>query len=280
MASPILYLKNISLTFGGTDLLENAELSLLRGDRLCLVGRNGSGKSTLLKIAAGLAEPDQGERFLQPGMTLHYLAQKPDLSDYSTILDYTKSILNSDDDVFRVKNFLQQVGLTGDENPSQLSGGEAQRAALVRALATTPDILLLDEPTNHLDLPTIEWLESQLMGSQVTLIIVSHDRRFLENLSQITVWLEGGITRRLGNSFSAFENWRDEIIEQDERDRHELDRKIKSETTWLRQGVKARRKRNQGRLRALYSLREERREQRAQQGQVTMTATTSELSGR
>jgi ATP-binding cassette subfamily F protein uup len=280
MSPPILILRDIHLTFGGTPLLEGAELSVSEGERLCLVGRNGSGKSTLLKIAAGLIEVDQGEHFIQPGITLRYLAQEPDLTGHATTLDYVKSGLGPGDDEFRALYLLQQLGLTGSEEPAHLSGGEARRAALAQVLAPSPDILLLDEPTNHLDLPAIEWLEGELRNQQAAMVIISHDRRFLENLSKVTTWLDGGLTRRLDKGFSEFENWRDDIVEQEERARHELNRKIAAETAWLRQGVKARRTRNQGRLRALYALRKERSEQRSRTGSVNLAHTASEISGK
>jgi ATP-binding cassette subfamily F protein uup len=162
MAPPLLFLKDIGLTFGGTPLLESADLSIGAGDRLCLVGRNGSGKSTLLKIAAGLIEPDKGERFVQPGSTIRYLPQEPDLSGFATTLDYVEAGLAPGDDDWRALYLLEALGLTGTENPATLSGGEARRAALARVLAPEPDILMLDEPTNHLDLPAIEWLETEL----------------------------------------------------------------------------------------------------------------------
>jgi len=194
MAPPLLFLKDIGLTFGGTPLLESADLSIGSGDRLCLVGRNGSGKSTLLKIAAGLIEPDKGERFVQPGSTIRYLPQEPDLSGFVTTLDYVEAGLAPGDDEWRALYLLEALGLTGKEDPSTLSGGEARRAALARVLAPEPDILMLDEPTNHLDLPAIEWLESELKTLKSALVLISHDRRFLENLSRATLWLDRGVT--------------------------------------------------------------------------------------
>ncbi len=280
MAPPLLHLRDIHLTFGGTPLLEGAELSVSERDRVCLVGRNGSGKSTLLKIAAGLIEPDSGEVFVQPGSTVRYLPQEPDFSGFATALAYVEAGLGPDGDTHRAQSLLGQLGLDGSEDLSRLSGGEARRADLARALAPAPDILLLDEPTNHLDLPAIEWLEGELTSSGAALVLISHDRRFLETLSRTTVWLSAGITRRLDNGFSAFEEWRDGIVEQEAVEQHKLDRKIAAETAWLRQGVKARRKRNQGRLRALYQLRAERRSQRQAVGAVDMKAGQAALSGR
>jgi len=279
MAPPILILRDIHLTFGGTPLLEGAELTVSAGERLCLVGRNGSGKSTLLKIAAGIIQPDGGERFLQPGTTLRYLPQEPDLSGFATTLAYVEAGLAPGDDAYRAKYLLEQLGLTGEEDPARLSGGEARRSALARALAPQPDILMLDEPTNHLDLPAIEWLEAELKSARSAMVLISHDRRFLENLSQATVWLSDGRTRRLDRSFTGFETWRDEILEQEEVARHKLDRKIASEMDWLHKGVTARRKRNQGRLRALYDLRAKRRTAKLPAGMTTMEASLGEQSG-
>ncbi|MGE4219654.1 MAG: ABC-F family ATP-binding cassette domain-containing protein [Alphaproteobacteria bacterium] len=281
MAPPILILRDIHLTFGGTPLLEGAEMSLSPGDRLALVGRNGSGKSTLLKIAAGLIEPDAGERFVQPGATVRYLPQEPDLSGHATVLDFVQAGLTPGDDPYRAPYLLEQLGLTGAEDPGRLSGGEARRAALARALAPEPDMLLLDEPTNHLDLPAIEWLESELGATRSALILISHDRRFLETLSRSTLWLAQGATRRLDQGFAAFEAWRDGILEDEETQRHKMDRKLAAETEWLRKGVTARRKRNQGRLRALHALRAERQTQRrSATGAVAMAASDGDLSGK
>src|SRR5215475_498686 len=153
MAPPLLQLKDIALTFGGTPLLSGVELNVAPGERVCLIGRNGSGKSTLLRIAAGLVEADSGTRFVQPGATIRYLPQERDFGEHATTLAYVKAGLAPGDDHHQAHYLLEQLGLTGEENPANLSGGEARRAALARVLAPAPDILLLDEPTNHLDLP-------------------------------------------------------------------------------------------------------------------------------
>ena len=280
MAPPLLKLDDIHLSFGSDALLDGAELSLGAGARLCLVGRNGSGKSTLLKIAAGLVDADSGDRFLQPGTTVRYLPQEPDLSGYDTSLAFVEAGLGPADDSHRAQYLLERLGLTGEEDPKVLSGGERRRAALARALAPKPDILLLDEPTNHLDLPAIEWLERELKGLRSALILISHDRRFLESLSKAVIWLERGRTRRLDRGFAEFESWRDEVVEQEVSGRHKLDRKIAQETEWLHKGVTARRKRNMGRLRALQDLRRQRREARQATGSVQMAATEAQASGK
>src|SRR5262249_30210563 len=151
-------------------------------ERLCLVGRNGSGKSTLLKIAAGLVEPDRGERDIRQGTSIRYLPQEPDLTGFATTLAYVEAGLGATDDPYRARYLLNTLGMTGDEDPARLSGGETRRCALARVLAPSPDVLLLDEPTNHLDLPLIEWLEQELGSLRAALVIISHDRRFLMNL--------------------------------------------------------------------------------------------------
>ena len=280
MAPPLLILRDIYLRFGAQPLLDGAELFVSAGDRLCLVGRNGSGKSSLLKIAAGTVEADGGERFMQPGATLRYLPQEPDLSGFQSTLDAVVDGLGPGDDPHRARALLERLGLSGAENLAHLSGGEARRAALARALAPTPDILLLDEPTNHLDLPAIEWLEEELKASRSALVLVSHDRRFLENLSRATVWLSDGVTHRLDRGFADFEPWRDDFMEQQEVERHKLKRKISAETSWLHKGVTARRKRNMGRLRALIALRKSQSERRAQPGAVNLDASQADASGK
>jgi ATP-binding cassette subfamily F protein uup len=279
-AAPILALQSVRLTLGSTQLLESADLSVLPGDKIALVGRNGSGKSTLLKIAASAIEPDGGEVFVQPGATIRYLPQEPDLSGFTTTLAYAEAGLEAGNDPYRAKYLLEHLGLTGDEDPARLSGGEARRAALARVLAPEPDILLLDEPTNHLDLPAIEWLEAELAALRSALVIVSHDRRFLSDLTRATVWLDRGLTRRLDRGFAAFEAWRDTVLEEEELSRHKLDRKIVREEHWLTYGVTARRKRNIRRLEGLHTLRRERRELKRQVGNVKMAATEAEVSGK
>jgi ATP-binding cassette subfamily F protein uup len=278
-APPLVQLKDIALTFGGTPLLEGVELSVSAGERVALVGRNGSGKSTLLRIAAGLIEPDRGSRFMQPGATVRYLPQEPDFSGATSVLDYVEAGLAPGDDRHRASALIGELGLAGAQDPARLSGGEARRAALARVLAPEPDILLLDEPTNHLDLPTIEWLERTLDGMRTALVVISHDRRFLANLTRATVWLDRGATRRIERGFAAFEAWRDEVLAEEETAQHKLDRKIVAEEHWLRYGVTARRKRNVRRLGALQDLRQARRDYRASAGKATLAAAEAVKSG-
>ena len=177
-------------------------------------------------------------------------------------------------------NLLQQLGLTGNEGPATLSGGEARRAALARVLAPSPDVVLLDEPTNHLDLPGIEWLEHELAEMRSGIVLISHDRRLLERISRATVWLDRGTTRTLDRGFADFEGWRDTVLAQEESERHKLGRKIAMEEDWLRDGVTARRKRNQKRLAELQTPRRRRKELRGAQGTVRLEAAQADLSGR
>ncbi len=278
--APLLHLRDVALTFGGQPLLEGAEIAVSAGERVCLVGRNGSGKSTLLKIVAGLVEPDSAERFVQPGATIRYLPQEPDFAGYTSVLAYVEAGIGPGDDAYRAQYLIDELGLTGAEDPATMSGGEARRAALARVLAPEPDILLLDEPTNHLDLPVIEWLEQELASLRSAMVLISHDRRFLGSLSRATIWLDRGVTRRTERGFSEFETWRDEVLAQEELDRHKLDRKIAREEDWLRYGVSARRTRNQRRLGELHGLREQRRTARAATGQVRLEASEARLSGK
>jgi len=280
MAPPLLLLDGIKLTFGGAPLLDGAQLSASAGEKIALVGRNGSGKSTLLKIAAGLADAQDGEIFRQPTATVRYLPQEPDTEGFATVRAYVEAGLGPADDPYRAAYLIESLGLTGDEDPRTLSGGEARRAALARVMAPEPDIMLLDEPTNHLDLSVIEWLEGELQRTKSALIMISHDRRFLERVSRATVWLDRGVTRKLDRGFAHFEEWRDTILEEEEKEQHKLGRQIVREEHWLRYGVTARRKRNMRRLGELHSMRERFRTHRGAEGLATMSATDANESGK
>ncbi|MBR2689877.1 MAG: ABC-F family ATP-binding cassette domain-containing protein [Aquamicrobium sp.] len=280
MAPPLLNLTGIKLTFGGTPLLDGAELVAAPGDKIALVGRNGSGKSTLLKIAAGMIEPQDGEVFRQPTATVRYLPQVPDMDGFASVRAYVEAGLGPADDPYRATYLMEHLGLTGEERPADLSGGEARRAALARVMAPEPDILLLDEPTNHLDLAVIEWLEEELARTSSALIVISHDRRFLQRISRATVWLDRGQTRRLDKGFGHFEEWRDQVLEEEERDQHKLGRQIVREEHWLRYGVTARRKRNMRRLGELQSMRQRFRSHRGAEGTATLVASDAAESGK
>jgi ATP-binding cassette subfamily F protein uup len=280
MAAPILFLEDIHLTFGGTPLLEGASLAVHQGDKICLVGRNGSGKSTLMKIAAGLVEADNGERFVQPGTTFHYLPQEPDLAGFETVEAYIEAGLGPQDELHVALAMAEELGVSPHAKTKDLSGGETRRAALVRALAPQPDILFLDEPTNHLDLPIIEWLEGKLHQIRSALVLISHDRRFLENLSQETVWMDRGQSRRMSKGFAHFEDWRDDFLEQEELDSHKLSRKIVREEHWITHGVSGRRKRNMRRVKELAGLRQTKASERKVAGGVNITMAEGETSGK
>ena len=281
MASPpLLTLQDIKLTFGSTPLFEGADLTVMPHDRICLVGRNGSGKSTLLKMADGQIEADGGDYFLKPGTTTRYLPQEPDLSGFSTIRDYIEAGLEGSDDGYRIPYLLDALGLNGDEDPTHLSGGEIRRAALARTLAPEPDILMLDEPTNHLDLPAIEWLEGEVSQMNSALLLISHDRRFLEKLSRKTVWVDRGVTHMMDKSFAYFEDWRDEFLEQEQLEHHKLKRQIHREQHWVVHGVSGRRKRNVRRLKELGDLRTKYKGHRHAQGNATMSSLDAESSGK
>ncbi|MFD1746306.1 ABC-F family ATP-binding cassette domain-containing protein [Rhizobium helianthi] len=280
MAPPILKLDDIRLSFGGTPLLDGANLQVEPGDRICLVGRNGSGKSTLMKIAAGLVEAQSGEVFRHPSSTIRYLEQAPDFNGFTTVQAYCEAGLGPGDDPYRVTYLLNHLGLTGQEDPNRLSGGEARRAALARVMAPEPDILMLDEPTNHLDLPTIEWLEGELQKSRSALVLISHDRRFLEKVSTAVVWLDRGLSRRMDKGFAHFEAWRDDVLEAEEIEQHKLGRQIEREEHWLRYGVSARRKRNMRRLGELQNLRAEYRGHRGPQGTIQASVSEGRESGK
>jgi ATP-binding cassette subfamily F protein uup len=233
-----------------------------------------------MKIAAGIVEPDAGERFVKPGVSWRYLPQEPDLSPFRTSYDYIADGLIGADDGARIPYLLDALGLSGEENPTVMSGGEMRRAALARTLAPNPDILMLDEPTNHLDLPAIEWLEKELGRSQSAIVLISHDRRFLDNLSKRTVWMDRGQTRDLDKGFGAFEDWRDEFLEQEELERHKMERKVHREQHWVVHGVSGRRKRNVRRLKELGDLRQTIKNQRQVAGSAKITVTEADRSSK
>ena len=278
---PLLGLAGIRYHLGDQTILDGVELSIAPGERLSLVGRNGAGKSTLLRILAGAPIADSGTRFAQPGATVATLPQEPDFTGHATVAHYVASVLQDSlgPSDYRVAALLTELKLDGAREPAGLSGGEARRAALARALVAEPDVLLLDEPTNHLDLPTIEWLEEKLGSWRGAYVLVSHDRRFLANLTRAVLWLDRGIVRRLDKDYAEFDTWSSDILEREATERHKLDRLIERETEWAGKSIRARRTRNEGRLRALGELRKHRRQQIGPTGRAVIETGTAEQSG-
>ena len=270
--APIYTLKNIRLAFGDNKLFADVELYINRGDKICLVGRNGSGKSTLLKVIAGVIEPDDGEIFMQPGTKVAYMPQEPDLSSYACLKDAVISGLPEAErgNTYLADIWLEKLGINGSINPQKASGGECRKAALAKALISEPDILLLDEPTNHLDIATIEKLETIVKDFRCAVVLISHDRMFLDHTSKATFWLDRGKMHINNKGFADFENWQEQIINQEIIAQNNLNKKIAEETEWLHKGVTARRRRNMGRLRRLIELRRERREQIKQIGSINL----------
>ncbi|MBP3404365.1 MAG: ATP-binding cassette domain-containing protein [Alphaproteobacteria bacterium] len=270
--APVYTIKDAHLQFGERPLFTGLELYLTKGRKYCLVGRNGSGKSTLLKVIAGQTEADNAETFLQPGTAISYMAQEDDLAGFATLRDVVLSGLGEHqaDLAYKADILIERLEIAENVDPRTASGGERKKAALARALVNNPDILLLDEPTNHLDITTIEKLEEMISKFSGALIVISHDRAFLKHVCDGIIWLDRGIARTLNKGFDAFEDWRDAVYEQEEAEQNRLNKKIESETRWLRKGVTARRKRNQGRLHRLYDLRNERRDQIKKTGSVDL----------
>ncbi len=276
---PLLQLSGISLTFGGDPVFDGLDLVVQPGDRLALVGRNGSGKSTLLKLMAGLVAPDHGTRSMPPGTSVGYMEQEPDMSGHATLGDFAMAGLEPGQD-YRVEAAATGLKFDPSVSTATASGGERRRAALARLMAEAPDLMLLDEPTNHLDIEATLWLEKELSDTRQAFVLISHDRAFLRALARATLWLDRGVMRRMDKGFAAFEEWRDTVWAEEDLARHKLDRKIKAEAKWAVEGISARRKRNQGRVRALQALRSERRDMIARQGTAAMAFDGGPKSGR
>ena len=275
---PQISLKNIFLSFGEKQIFEGLNLLVQPRDRIALVGRNGSGKSTLLKVLQGLVIQDEGERILSKGLSVGYMEQDPNLSEFVTLKDYVCSgVLVSD--YHEGEKVAQNLGLDLDMPVNVSSGGERRRAALTKLIAENHDIMLLDEPTNHLDVEAIEWLEAELKGLSKSFIVISHDRKFLSNLTNDTIWVDRGKARRCSIGFGGFEAWRDKTWHEEDEKIHKLNRKIRSESRWAVEGISARRKRNQGRLRNLEKLRAERQSYISRTGLAKMKLESRTKSG-
>ena len=276
---PLIQLSNISLTFGGDPVFDRLSLVVQPGDRVALVGRNGSGKSTLMKVMAGLVEADKGERVVPPHMSVGYMEQDPSMEGFDTLGDYAASDL-PEGEFYKVERAGEGLKFDPQRPVATASGGERRRAALAKLMAEAPDLMLLDEPTNHLDIEAIGWLERELNATRAGYVLISHDRAFLRALTRATLWIDRGEVRRNEKGFDAFEAWRDKTWDEEDIQRHKMDRKIKSEGRWAVEGISARRKRNQGRLRALQDLRAERASLIRRQGAAAMALSSAPKSGR
>ncbi|MCE0504650.1 ATP-binding cassette domain-containing protein [Roseivivax sp. GX 12232] len=277
--APLLQLSDISLTYGGEPVFADLNLVVQPGDRVALVGRNGSGKSTLMKVMADLVEADEGLRVVPPGTSVGYMEQEPDLSGYETLGEFAASELGPAE-MYRVEAAAEGLKFDPARPVATASGGEKRRAALAKLMAEDPELLLLDEPTNHLDIEAIGWLERELKSTRKAFVLISHDRRFLSELTRATLWIDRGAVRRQEEGFASFEAWRDKVWEEEDQQRHKMDRKIKAEARWAVEGISARRKRNQGRVRALQDLRQERAAMIRRQGTAAMDLASGPASGK
>ena len=276
MKPPVLALKDVRLADGPKMLFDGVDLAVEPRSRACLVGRNGAGKSTLLKILAGQIAADEGERTVQPSIRIAYVPQEPDIAG-ETLLDY---VVAGGAEPHRGEAALELFGIDPAKPAKGLSGGEIRRTALARAFAEEPDVILLDEPTNHLDILAIETLEAELAASRAALVIVSHDRAFLERVTNRCFWLEHRKVRRLEKGFAAFDEWVERILAAEAEEDRRLDKQLEKEEYWLRRGVTGRRARNEGRRRALMELRKTKVERmREVRGDLSMGLASSGLSG-
>lgn len=262
----VLQLKDICLIRGAKPIFSGVDLSLLTRERMALVGANGVGKSTLLKVIEGTMEFDSGERVVQIGAHIATQEQEPNFDGFDNIVDWvmqditTHSDDGKDDGIRRSKALseIEAFGLNENMNIKSLSGGEARRAALARVFAADAELMLLDEPTNHLDVAAIEDLEQRLKSYRGAMLLISHDRKFLENVSTSCLWLRNGKAQKLNESYSKFDEWSEHIEAGEQKALEKLDLRLKEETHWLSRGVTARRSRNMGRLRRLYDMRDQR----------------------
>ena len=277
MSLPILTLTDVRLSFGGKPLFEGVSFTLAKGERGALVGRNGAGKSTLMRLITGRYEPDDGTVWLHPGTGVTQVEQEPDLSAYASVLDYAA---DGPEHIWRAEAELGHFGVDPDATPDILSGGQTRRAALARAFACDPDILLLDEPTNHLDVPMIEALETRLRSFPGAVLLVSHDRRFMETVTTNTLWLRDGVVLKSPEGYREFERWAEAIEEAEIRQLQKIKTQLKAEEHWLARGVTGRRARNMGRLTKLKSMRAEAsRRKVALNAQKTKAAIVAEDAG-
>ena len=279
VAPPLCSLEDIRLRQGEGWLFEGLSLFVGEGDRLALIGRNGAGKTTLFRLLQGELEPDQGRRTVRPRIRIVTLAQDPAVAGFATLADFALAGPDAPP-AHAVHAVADQLGLDLALAAATASGGERRRAALARALASEPDLLLLDEPTNHLDIAGIAWLEAWLGRYTGAFIVISHDRAFLKRLTRSCLWLERGTLRRREIGFGGFEAWTEEVYAEEARAAERLDTKLAAELHWLQRGVTARRRRNQGRLERLETLRAERRAMLGAQGAARLKLASDELKSR
>ncbi|ABF63653.1 ABC transporter related [Ruegeria sp. TM1040] len=272
-------MSGISLTFGGDPVFSDLDLVVQPGDRVALVGRNGSGKSTLMKVMAGLVEADAGSIVIPPGNSAGYMEQDPKMEGFATLGDFAASALEPGE-LYKVERAGEGLKFDPARPVETASGGERRRAALAKLMAEAPELMLLDEPTNHLDIEAISWLEGELASTRAAFVLISHDRAFLRALTRATLWVDRGQVRRQDKGFEHFEAWRDKVWEDEDMQRHKLNRLIKSESRWAVEGISARRKRNMGRVRALQDLKSERASQIKRQGAAAMELEAGPKSGR
>ena len=308
----LLSLHNISIAFGGPLLLDNLSLDIQRGQRICFLGRNGTGKSTFLKIIAGEIKADRGDIIAQPGLRIAYLPQDVPVNYSGTVFDIVAAGAGKPGEAFAawhtmaegphdsdelsklqhyldtcdgwrletvIKRVLEQVNLDGSADVATLSGGMRRRVLLARALVREPDLLLLDEPTNHLDLPSIAWLENFLISAGLTVLFVTHDRRLLKRIATRIIELDRGMLADWSCDYETFLERKQAVLDAEEREWERFDKKLALEEQWIRRGVRARRVRNEGRVRALKKMREERRKRRERSGAVSMAISGAEQSG-
>lgn len=316
---PLIRLRNINVSFGGPSILEKISLSIDSGERLCLLGRNGTGKSTLLKVIAGEVKPESGDLEYSQGLKLAVLDQQPRLDISGTIFDVVAMGLgknakllqdyhhalhdfteNTNDQTIaelaraqdqvdmndawqlnqQVEEVLSRMKLDGDEDYLAQSGGMKRRVLLAKALVIKPDILLLDEPTNHLDLNAIQWLEEQLLNYNGALMFITHDRSFMRKLSTRIIELDRGNLTSYPGNYDTYLQRKEEALHAEEVSNAHFDKKMAQEEVWIRQGIKARRTRNEGRVRALEKMRAESSERRKQVGKVAMNVARADSSGK
>jgi len=311
---PLLRLDNAALHYGNLALLDDVSFKISRGNKIGLLGRNGAGKTTLLKVLAGEIIPESGERWLRPGTRIAWLQQALPEADDQTVYDVVASGLAETGHLLaqyhhlvqdelpdmnalarvqqqleaqdgwrlqqRVETTISQLDLPADSNMSELSGGWRRRVALAQALVSKPDILLLDEPTNHLDIPAIHWLEEQLRSFNGALILITHDRRFLQNVANWMAELDRGHLTLWQGDYQGFLRHREQQLLAEERANELFDKKLAQEEVWIRQGIKARRTRNEGRVRALKALRDERSQRRDRMGTADFVVEDAARSGK